>query len=103
MPQVVQTKVKPMWLLYEHLLLGQDVQRDEYGCWTVANSRRLSSMRERAQALQSQGDISVVTCDLRFVALHWPCFSILNVMLYCSQIPICRELVDLCKVKPQHS
>lgn len=103
MPQVVQTKVKPMWLLYEHLLLGQDVQRDEYECWTVANRRRLSSTRERAQALQSQGDTSVVTCDLRFVALHWPCFSILNVTLYCSQIPICRERVDLCKVKPQHS
>lgn len=86
MPQVVQTKVKLMWLLYEHLLLGQHVQRDEYGCWTVANSMRLSSIRERAQALQSQGDISMVTCDLLFVALHWPCFSILNVMLYCSQI-----------------
>lgn len=102
MPRVVQTKAKPMWLLYEHLLLGQDVQRDEYGCWNVANSMRLISIRERAQALQSQGAISMVTCDLLFVTLHGPCFSILNVTLYCK-IPICREPVDVCKMKPQHS
>lgn len=85
MPRMVQTKVKPMWLLYEHLLLGQDVQRDEYGCWNATNSMRLSSTRERAQALQSQGDIYVVTGDLLFVTLHWSCFSILNVMLYCCE------------------
>lgn len=103
MPRMVQTKVKPMWLLYEHLLLGQDVQRDEYGCWNVTNSMRLSSTRERAQALQSQGDIYMVTGDLLFVTLYWSCFSILNVMLYCCKIPICRELVDVCKMKPQHS
>lgn len=100
MPQVVQTKGKPMWLLYEHLLLGQDVQRDEHGCWTVANSMRLSSTRERAQALQRQGDICMVTCDLLFLALSWPFSSILNVMLPCCQIPVCKELVDLCKMNP---
>lgn len=102
MPWMVQTKVKPIWLLYEHLLLGQDVQRDEYGCWN-ANSMRLSSTRERAQALQSQGDIYMVTCGLFFVTLHWPCFPIMNVMLYCCKIPICKELVDVHKMKPQHS
>lgn len=71
-----------------------------YGCWNVANSRRLSSVRERAQALQSQGDTYNVTRDLLFVTLHWLWFSILSAMLYCK-IPICRELVDVCKTKPQ--
>lgn len=99
MPRMVQTKVKPMWLLYEHLLLGQDVQMDEYGCWNVTNSMRLSSTRERAQALQSQGDIYVVTGDLLF-GLAFPSWMSCCIVV---KIPICRELVDVCKMKPQHS
>lgn len=95
-----------MLLFCEHLLLGRAVRRAEYGCRTIANSMSLSSARERAQALQSQGGIYMVRCDCSLfhsLSLGFPSwmYVLCFVMLCYGQTSFWRELVNLCKMKPQ--